>query len=550
MKCRHSLLIFLSISLGLSLGNYYTFAQKKQEQLIDSINSVALNLWNKDPQQAEKLAGENLKRASAIGCKRGMAESYRIIGISYWSRAIYDEALLALFQSLKLFELIDDNTGLGNVYMNIGLVYDEENDLEKASSYHRKAITIFKQTENLSRLATTYNNLGAVFHKLSEKDSAIWYFQQALILRKQINEPFGIAESYNNLGVLYRNKEMYDEALQYTFESLEIRKDIGDKLGMSMTYYNIGQIYRKTNNKNSARLYFDSALRVAESISARKWIYPVYRNLKEMAVEEGNYRAAFDYFEKEVGIRSEIFDEEKAAQVASLEMSFENEKKEREIAELKNLHEREHYIFNFILLGFCTLIIVAALLIYIQRDKIRRRNQLIAANKALAEAQIENSKLREEELKRELKFKNKELASYTINFIQKTELMEELKDKITALSANSDGELKSGLKQLNKILDNNFQIDRDWEDFRLHFEQVNPDFFPRLKQRFPDLTSGELKLCALLKLNLNMKESARILGVSPESVKTARYRLRKKLAIETEDSLSDFIIRVDQQIVA
>ena len=71
-------------------------------------------------------------------------------------------------------------------------------------------------------------------------------------------------------------------------------------------------------------------------------------------------------------------------------------------------------------------------------------------------------------------------------------------------------------------------------------------FFAKiLKDYKPDLSNYELKLCALIRLNLNMKEMATILGISAESVKTARYRLRKKLALSREENLIDFIMTLE-----
>jgi DNA-binding CsgD family transcriptional regulator len=129
--------------------------------------------------------------------------------------------------------------------------------------------------------------------------------------------------------------------------------------------------------------------------------------------------------------------------------------------------------------------------------------------------------------------------------------MEELKENISHMKSSLDTSAISGkLNSLKKLVDHSFSIDKDWEDFRLHFEQVHQDFFKLLKDRCPELSNSELKLCALVKLNLNMKEMSAILGISPESVKTARYRLRKKLQLSHEESLSDFIMDINQKATA
>ncbi len=99
---------------------------------------------------------------------------------------------------------------------------------------------------------------------------------------------------------------------------------------------------------------------------------------------------------------------------------------------------------------------------------------------------------------------------------------------------------------MKKLMQQHGNIDKDWNNFKLYFENVHREFFIRLNQDFPDLTPNELKLAALIRLNLNIKESALILGISPESVKTARYRLRKKLNLEQETSILNFFLELEQ----
>ena len=98
--------------------------------------------------------------------------------------------------------------------------------------------------------------------------------------------------------------------------------------------------------------------------------------------------------------------------------------------------------------------------------------------------------------------------------------------------------------QLPKILSKGINQDKDWADFNTHFESVNKSFYSRLKQAYPDISPNDLKISALIKLNLSIKEMAGILNISPDSVKTARYRLRKKLQLNSEDNLTDFILNL------
>jgi DNA-binding CsgD family transcriptional regulator len=87
--------------------------------------------------------------------------------------------------------------------------------------------------------------------------------------------------------------------------------------------------------------------------------------------------------------------------------------------------------------------------------------------------------------------------------------------------------------------------ERIWEDFLTRFENVYESFYKRLQERFPDLTPGELRLCALLRLNVSTKDIAAITFQNPQSIDTARYRLRRKLNLDPDDNLVDFLLKLD-----
>lgn len=86
------------------------------------------------------------------------------------------------------------------------------------------------------------------------------------------------------------------------------------------------------------------------------------------------------------------------------------------------------------------------------------------------------------------------------------------------------------------------KMKKNWEQFAVHFDKVHSDFLITLKDRYPNLTPSELKLCAYLRLNLCSKEIAQIMNISIKSVELARYRLRKKLQIQPDVNLYNFLL--------
>jgi DNA-binding CsgD family transcriptional regulator len=152
-------------------------------------------------------------------------------------------------------------------------------------------------------------------------------------------------------------------------------------------------------------------------------------------------------------------------------------------------------------------------------------------------------KLKNEKLEAEITYKNKELAGATMNLVQKGELMSKIKDELTKSLKNVDKEDSAkNVKKIIKMLTEDEKFEQDWEHFSLHFDRVHGDFLMALKNKWPNITPSELKLCAYLRMNLSTKEIAQLMNISVRGVEVSRYRLRKKLQIPSEVNLFDYLI--------
>jgi DNA-binding CsgD family transcriptional regulator len=151
---------------------------------------------------------------------------------------------------------------------------------------------------------------------------------------------------------------------------------------------------------------------------------------------------------------------------------------------------------------------------------------------------LENEKMKFEKLHRD-----KELANQTMDLIRKNKFLvkitEEL-DKVNRLSSDEsiNSKINALILKINKEIDN----EKQWEVFETAFDDVHEDFLKRLKQKYPSLTPKELKLCAYLRLNISTKELAPLMNISIRGVEICRYRVRKKLDINRDESLTKMIM--------
>ncbi len=177
-----------------------------------------------------------------------------------------------------------------------------------------------------------------------------------------------------------------------------------------------------------------------------------------------------------------------------------------------------------------------------QTQKLERKEAEFKKEVEKSEGEI--IKLRNEKLSTYINHKNSQLASATMHLVQKTEILNKIKNDLINIESEGPGQVKKKIKQITRAIESDIQLDDSWAQFETYFDQVHENFFKRLREKFPKLTPKDQKLCAYLRMNLSTKEIAPLLNISVRGVEISRYRLRKKLAIESEVNLVAFIMEV------
>jgi len=153
-------------------------------------------------------------------------------------------------------------------------------------------------------------------------------------------------------------------------------------------------------------------------------------------------------------------------------------------------------------------------------------------------------KLRNEKLRAEVSHKNAELASTTMHLVQKSEILQQIKKDIEEIAKSAQDGSKEKLKRIGRAIEEDVRLDRNWERFETHFDRVHENFFKNLRAKYPELTPKDQKLCAYLRMNLATKEIAPLLNISVRGVEISRYRLRKKLDLDSDTNLVSFMMEI------
>ena len=177
-----------------------------------------------------------------------------------------------------------------------------------------------------------------------------------------------------------------------------------------------------------------------------------------------------------------------------------------------------------------------------QTQKLERKEAEFKKEVQKSEGEI--IKLRNDKLKTEINHRNSQLASATMHIVQKTEILNKIKSDLVSIGTESPTEIKKKIKKITRAIEFDIQLDDSWTQFEIHFDQVHENFFKRLRKKFPNLTPKDQKLCAYLRMNLTTKEIAPLLNISVRGVEISRYRLRKKMDIDSEVNLVTFVMEV------
>lgn len=176
-----------------------------------------------------------------------------------------------------------------------------------------------------------------------------------------------------------------------------------------------------------------------------------------------------------------------------------------------------------------------------QQEELNQKDT--ALEKLSQQSQEEITRLQNEKLESELQHMNNELATSTMHLLNKNEFITGVKNQLAhILKKNNHEEIKKELTQITRNIEQNISADADWEHFQFHFDRVHGDFTNRFKAAFPTLSPQEIKLSAYLRMNLSSKEIAQLLNISVRGVEISRYRLRKKIQLDRNKNLQDFIL--------
>jgi tetratricopeptide (TPR) repeat protein len=442
--------------------------------------------------------------------------------ICYWMAEMYwqpGKSAQAMFYIVKAIEM-QEKLGPEKFPKN-SLAYKIGADVLYNTGNYRQSVEFGNKAAALQlRIPTehvcgNYNTLALGYKELQQYDSALLIFDKALQLAKNINSEVWISLITGNMGDVYMLQKEYAKAKPLLEYDYRWSMQNNEKENAANSLQQVANICLINHQNDSALLLAKEAQILLETKAASGPVYSrnVYQTLAMAYHAKGIHDSAWKYQQLYLQNADSVTNRKSANRLDIIQTKINYEQSLSNIKSLLKEKQAEQVKRNFLLAGII-IILFAAFLLY-QNQRLRFR-------------------LKKEQLLQEAAAAKQQLQSFTQSIIEKNEMIEQLQLQLEQHTHETTSEL---LRQT--IL-----TDEDWNRFQQLFEKVHPGFFNQLKKINTEITAAELRLAALIKLNISNKQIASIQGISADSIRKSKHRLRQRLNITVEDGLEEFVAGV------
>jgi len=414
-----------SFSQSSNSANYQEDTAKVNKLLAES-KAFYVN----DPDKVIRLNNEAMQIAEKAEFEQGIAYALKNIGVAYYFKSKYVEALQYYNQSLDRFKAMKDNVGIANLLSNIGVIYYDKGDDAKALEHYLQSLRYAELANNKLRILTALNNVGGVYNnKAQTYDKALEYYLKALPICEEVGDKQSLGSIAVNVGNIYFNKNQNDKALSYfnkalkaygTSEgSLNAYKAIGDlylkdkkydlalfnkrkameiaekldgKLSLMQTVAGMGDVYYQMNDHQAALNYYIRAEKLGVEIEANTELRDLYKKMALAYAKDADYASAFKYQTLFSEKSAAVYNADLDKKMATLQFGYDLDKKQTEIDLLtkdKSIQDlqikRQRTFRNALIVGLGLVVLIVLVLFRDYRVKIKT-NKLLDKQKA----QIEN----------------------------------------------------------------------------------------------------------------------------------------------------------------
>ncbi|MCQ6959696.1 tetratricopeptide repeat protein [Mucilaginibacter aquariorum] len=431
-----------------------------------------------------------------------------------------------LLSEATLREVGFDNVpDMGTLFSETANFYYSLGDFDNARDNLRHALK-YQPIVSSVRI-NIINTIGLTYRNEGQYQTAMAYFNNAFHMAILVKDSVWAAIATGNIGSIYFLQKHYNKALpliqaDYS-QSLKYDQTLNSAIALlRLIYINLDQGKLKL-----AGLQLDAAdkllLKTSENVLTQR---VQYYELKAILSERfKNVEKAIVYRSISENLRDSVAKRDNITAIERVRLQWIMEKSNEELKNLKKSAQIEDFKQKTIIIVLLLLIVITALIYNRQRLKAKKDKELIISEKLRVDEELKNATLA--------------LNGYTERLMQKNILIDEIKTELENVQSKfSDADIASSL---DKMMEVHIMTDDNWAQFKKLFSRVHGTFFYNLRRKYDNLSDTDIRLLALIKLKLNNKEMAGMLGITVDGIKKAKQRLRKKMNLSEDEEIEDIV---------
>jgi tetratricopeptide (TPR) repeat protein len=454
---------------------------------------------------------------------------------------------LAIEYQKKIIPICSSNYERYLAYSLIGEFYLRLNSVDSSLFYYKKQYNISLISGNAILKASALNNQGLAEYEIGDFQQALLLFKQALKCNSSetsVKDKQDDAEGKNFHYSIIENIGKCQYHLGYIMEAkLSLESSMNHSAVFS--YRNaetLLRVYLVQNNIAKAQQLIANFKTDGSIVSTEAKI--IFTNMKLLlALKTNEFNTIEQLYSdlqnlqsinlKAQSVRENLLSlmiSEFLIDQGSAVIAVERTKKNNSIQQL-NIVKQQKTTYLFVLLFVLFAVFIGILLIV----------QYYRINKQKIEVEKEKYKLKNEQQKFKIKFQELALTDYALDFTKTKNHERTIIDSLNSIANKKVENISSEINTLIAELKQQHLIDIRAEKLALDSHVIVLELKHKLKNKHSDLNNGDIELCLLIRLGLSNKEIATLKRISADSIKTIKNRLKNKLKLTKEETLSDYL---------
>ncbi len=428
----------------------------------------------------------------------------------------------------KAIELTNpkDKLNLSILYQDLAVMYSNISYYDKAYTYIKKAVKL----EGVDSIKINGLNIyGVIQYRSGDYKGAEQTYNNIITKALKENSSGILAQTYSNFGNLKCRQNKFDEAINYFSSSDSICKLLDIEIGFLINHINRSDVYYFQKNYSKALTELKKAEDIIVIYDNPKIKMELYQAISKNYDGQGEENLANKYFRKYTTLKEDYIGDLPRSVISEWELANETEIKNKQSSEFELTSQKQKNKYYLITIaGAIICLLLVCFLFYYKFKKEKEKERII----------IEKNKI-----SFELELKSKQLISESLNTISIQNTKDWINEELELIIQELPKIHQQKIISLSRNLKSN-HVNQFLEEFETRFTGVYEEFFEKIKTIAPNLTSNELRICALMRVNISTKEMAVLTNRTIGTIENIRSTIRKKLCLEEQSNLQEFIINL------